>query len=82
MSYNIPEPKFQCFEELLDSGRRNFDVNIDSDLNLTGLEETTIKSPFVNQLKDLNNYMYTTYSTNEGDKILSIEGIIPLDVTT
>lgn len=78
MYHNIPESKIQSFSELLDRGRKNFDIS--SGINLTGLEESTMNSTFVEQLKDLNNYMYTTYSTNEGDKTLSIEGIIPLNL--
>lgn len=72
--------KFRNFSDLLVQGRRNFDsTDLDVD-NITGLEEGTMESRFVEQLRDLNNYMYTTYSTNRGCKVLSLEGIIPSDI--
>jgi hypothetical protein len=69
---------FSSFEELLEQGRFNFEINPNS--NITGLEEGTRRSIYVSILKNINYYMYTTYSTNVGDKVFSIEGIIPLNV--
>lgn len=72
-----PPHKLQTFPELLARGRENFD-NVGQ--NITGLENSTIQSLFWSQLRYLNYFMYTTYSTNKGDKVLSVEGVLPLNV--
>jgi hypothetical protein len=62
------------WKELLDQGQKNFnDAN-----SLTGLVVEDISDTHFRQLKEINKYMYTTYSTNPGDFLLSIEGIIHL----
>lgn len=68
--------KFETFEQLLARGQENF---IDPDNNITGIEPSTLNGKFKEQLASLNRYIYTTYSTNAGDKVLSIEGVIPLN---
>jgi hypothetical protein len=63
--------KFDTFEELFKHGKKNF-----SGLGgLTGMEDQTIGNT---DLINLNKYMYTTYSSNEGQKTLSLDGVLTL----
>lgn len=73
----VPSSKFRTFNELLARGIQNFD---NPETNITGLEEQALTGVSYQQLKNINRYMYTTYSTNIGDKVFSIEGVIPLNI--
>jgi hypothetical protein len=66
--------------QLLLQGQSNFEsVN-----NLTSIEDSTLESEYSTTLREINNYMYTIYSTNLPNEVqataFSIEGIISLKV--
>lgn len=69
--------KCHSFNELLAVGRDNF---ADPANDKTGLEDHSITGKVRDQLLNLNSYMYTTYSTNSGCQVLSIEGVCPLSI--
>jgi len=64
-----PYKNIKSFDELLDFGK--FILN--KELPVGGLGG----GPPYKELKELNKYMFTTYSTNQNDKIYSLEGTIP-----
>lgn len=56
---------FTSFEDLLEHGRKqllDFRENPDSD-NSTGIEDSLVE-PYLSQMIEMNNYIYTTASTN------------------
>ena len=57
------------YEQLLESGRRNLRNYIETmDGGPTGIEES-LQGDFLAQIIELNNYMFTTASTNYPDRI-------------
>lgn len=71
---NTMNTKIQSAKELFDKGVKHIsDFLTDGDSGVTGLD-----NPFgMEIIKEINNYMYTTYSTNRGDRNLTIEGVLP-----
>jgi hypothetical protein len=70
---------FETFEELLSFGRMQLTntQNGIKDANVTGIEDQ-LSGKYLDQMIELNQYMYTTYSTNRYTDCLSIGGELKL----
>jgi len=77
-----PPSKLKTFDELLHFGKLQLEYfsnnSCDYDYNITGLEPQ-LKNKYLDQMIELNEYMYTTFSTNNYEHCLCVGGILKLN---
>jgi hypothetical protein len=76
-SSNKKKPFINTFDELIAYGRNRTNPDNSKDSHDPSIEEHTLNRKTMLELFALNQYAFTFYSTNDGDKTYSIEFAIP-----